>query len=284
MYKSILVTGLNEALAPATMELAIAAAKPGGAHIESLHVHPGPRELAYYSTSINAESAAFTGQLVDSIITADRKICARSHAVHETVCTRKGLAPATTSWSEAEGDCARTTIRHALYSDLCVLGRTAAGGDLTVTSAIDVIVGCGRPVLIAASKAAEPDFSSVAIAWKESACAARAVTASLPLLAAAKRVHLVCVAEEDGTETATRASAERLAAYLDRHGIKAGIRILRAEGHDPCTTILNAATVEHDAGLLVMGAYGHDRAREFVFGGFTRRVLHTAQLPVLMAH
>jgi nucleotide-binding universal stress UspA family protein len=33
-----------------------------------------------------------------------------------------------------------------------------------------------------------------------------------------------------------------------------------------------------------MGAYGHSRVREFVFGGFTRRVLQGAELPVLLFH
>ena len=33
-----------------------------------------------------------------------------------------------------------------------------------------------------------------------------------------------------------------------------------------------------------MGGYGHSRLREFVFGGFTERILHEAGLPVLMAH
>ena len=33
-----------------------------------------------------------------------------------------------------------------------------------------------------------------------------------------------------------------------------------------------------------MGAYGHTRLREWVFGGATRLVLHHATLPVLMRH
>jgi nucleotide-binding universal stress UspA family protein len=278
MYKSILVTGLSGALAPATLELAIAATEPGG-RIEALHVHPGPAELAYYSTSINVESAAFTGQLVDAIMTADREICDRSRAVLDTMKAKSALARDATAWSEAEGDGAKTTIRHAYYNDLVVLGRSPATGDLTGTDAIDVIVGSGRPTLIAASNPVPPDLSSVAIAWKESACAARAVTAALPLLAAAKKVQILCAVEDGKSEAALSASAGRLAGYLARHGVAAGIRLLDAESRDPCAAVLGT-----DASLLVMGAYGHDRTREFVFGGFTRRVLHGAHLPVLLAH
>jgi nucleotide-binding universal stress UspA family protein len=39
-----------------------------------------------------------------------------------------------------------------------------------------------------------------------------------------------------------------------------------------------------EADVLVMGGYSHSRVREVIFGGFTRRVLRAAELPVLMAH
>lgn len=284
MYKSILVTGLNGALTPATLELAAAAARPAGGHVDALHIHPGPAELAYYTTSINVESAAFTGQLVDSIMDADRQICTRSRAVYEAACAKKILPPSNATWSEVDGDCAKAAIRRAYYNDLVVLGRPSGSSDLTSTEAIGLIVGCGRPVLVAPSDAASPDFSIAAIAWKESASAVRAVAAALPLLRAAKNVYIVSACEEVKDESAIRASARSLAIYLERHGIEPHIRILDCAGHDPCPAILDTATSELHAGVLVMGAYGHDRAREFVFGGFTRRVLHAARLPVLMAH
>jgi nucleotide-binding universal stress UspA family protein len=39
-----------------------------------------------------------------------------------------------------------------------------------------------------------------------------------------------------------------------------------------------------DAGLLVMGGYGHSRLREWMFGGFTQHAFGAATLPVLMSH
>ena len=39
-----------------------------------------------------------------------------------------------------------------------------------------------------------------------------------------------------------------------------------------------------DADLLVMGAWGHSRLREYVFGGATRHVLAGMTRPVLMSH
>jgi nucleotide-binding universal stress UspA family protein len=35
---------------------------------------------------------------------------------------------------------------------------------------------------------------------------------------------------------------------------------------------------------MVMGAYGHSRLRQVLFGGTTRQMLENAALPVFLAH
>jgi nucleotide-binding universal stress UspA family protein len=74
-----------------------------------------------------------------------------------------------------------------------------------------------------------------------------------------------------------------LADGLRQYGVKVDSPIMPPGGADAADTLLKAA---HDTGsdLLVMGAYGHGRLRELVFGGFTRQVLQTSSLPVLMLH
>jgi nucleotide-binding universal stress UspA family protein len=47
---------------------------------------------------------------------------------------------------------------------------------------------------------------------------------------------------------------------------------------------LQAAALAEEAGMLVMGAYGHGRMREFVLGGATKSVLKSPKLPILMSH
>ena len=42
------------------------------------------------------------------------------------------------------------------------------------------------------------------------------------------------------------------------------------------------AQVAYD--LLVMGCYGHSRARDWILGGATRTVLASMTVPVLMSH
>jgi nucleotide-binding universal stress UspA family protein len=115
------------------------------------------------------------------------------------------------------------------------------------------------------------------VCWKETCEAARAVGAALPLLANAQRVVLANVDEGVGQpERALRAVARQLA----RHGIDAETRLLPR--NKPVPEVLTAAADAHEADLVVLGAYGHSKAREVIFGGCTRAFLNSASVPVLM--
>jgi nucleotide-binding universal stress UspA family protein len=141
------------------------------------------------------------------------------------------------------------------------------------------LIDSGRPLLIppAAPLTALPE--TVAIAWKATPQAARALTAALPFLSMAKQIFVLTVAED---QRAPEEEADRLMAGLRRHGVPVSVRHLRPEAHRAPDTLL-AAAAEHKA-LLVMGGYGHSRLREWIFGGFTLHVLRGAEVPVLMAH
>jgi nucleotide-binding universal stress UspA family protein len=90
--------------------------------------------------------------------------------------------------------------------------------------------------------------------------------------------------DEVGNEAAdTLTSVERLAASLRWHGIKTEGRLV-VRGNEATSETLFAEAGNLGAELVVMGAYGHSRAREFIFGGFTRRVLGGAALPALICH
>jgi nucleotide-binding universal stress UspA family protein len=105
----------------------------------------------------------------------------------------------------------------------------------------------------------------------------------MPLLARAEQIHILHVSEVQ-EEPQGSPPAERLAEFLRRHGMKPEVNKLSSNGRDPVEVLLATAERNLQAGLLVMGAYGHSRAREFIFGGFTRTVLHDAPLPVLLSH
>ncbi|WP_024574563.1 MULTISPECIES: universal stress protein [unclassified Afipia] len=167
--------------------------------------------------------------------------------------------------------------------------------DLTVVPMPDVdtverwlaetlIFGSGRPTVVLPqrprwSKAVA--LNTVVVAWDFSRNSARAVADALPLL---KKAKLVCILTVNNEKvfTSGRSGAE-LAKYLARHGINVVLDEVDAAGRDIATVFESHLTLR-DADLLVMGAYGHSRFREFVLGGATRSMLVRPPVPVFLSH
>ncbi len=287
MYKSILVPALIPVCDPDTLDLATQVARLGDGRIEYLYVHPDARELARYTSSLDFESGMFTQQIWDTLVEADKICLARARKAFDAFCaceklTSEGAVSA--AFRETEGNPGERAIAEARFGDLVVIGRPPAPEDLTTGEAGDVLIASGRPVLLTASGECHNPLTTVVIAWKESAASVHAVEAAMPLLKKAQQIHVLGVVEGDGDEAPVRRSAERLAETLKRHGLKPRASHVRAGTRDACEVLLETASQKLEAGVLVMGGYGHSRAREFVFGGFTRHVLGTAPLPVLLAH
>lgn len=145
-----------------------------------------------------------------------------------------------------------------------------------------LIFESGRPVLMLPR---EPQkrfaLNTATVAWDFSRPAARAIGDALPLLTKAKRVHIVTVSNEKHIDT--RRSGPELAKHLARHGVDVILETVDAQGRS-IGEALEAATRVHGSDLLVMGAYGHSRLREFVLGGATRSMINQPPLPVLLSH
>ena len=167
---------------------------------------------------------------------------------------------------------------YGVASDLIVAPR-ATGEDVVARSILEtVLLETGRPLVIPAASAMPASFERIAIAWKPTPQAARAVAAAMPFLARAKEVVVVTVEEQ----AAERDEADRLVRNLAWHGLAATTLRLKPGPEGAAATLLAGAGDRAD--LLVMGGYGHSRLREWVFGGFTQLVLADAPLPVLIAH
>ncbi len=127
------------------------------------------------------------------------------------------------------------------------------------------------------------DFETVGervmIAWKPGRESIRAVNDALPFLERAKFVALF----EVGVGGIGPDALEGIARHLARHGIKADRYVMTASDADVGEALLTRAA-NFDSDLVVMGAYGHARLREIIFGGATRKVLRAMTLPILMSH
>jgi nucleotide-binding universal stress UspA family protein len=126
-----------------------------------------------------------------------------------------------------------------------------------------------------------PLFDAIAIGWDGSRAAARALADALPVCALANTVELVTITGEKDLEGGVAWSDMRR--HLATHGIEARIVEVPAQGLDAGSALLRHCEGA-GADLLVIGAYGHSRLREFALGGATRSVLADAALPVLLSH
>jgi nucleotide-binding universal stress UspA family protein len=167
-------------------------------------------------------------------------------------------------------------LHEARYHDLTVMGRDE---ELASDRIISVLLQSGRPLLLAPHKPVEFIGRKVAIAWKATAEAARAVTAASHILSHAGSVAILSVSEDD--DDSEQLSAEHLARNLAWRGIKADVRTCQSPQRSTSQSLLDMA-YDCDADLLVMGAYGHSRVKEFIFGGVTRDLLKSSALPLFM--
>jgi nucleotide-binding universal stress UspA family protein len=175
---------------------------------------------------------------------------------------------------------------------ICIAARTR---DLTLVAigpavqadrdlAETVLFGSGRPVLVYPEEqevAPADGFGTVAIAWDRSARAARAVADALPILHRAETVRIFTALGEK--PQAVKGGADDLVRHLRAHGIAAKVDERLAHGESIGRQLAEYVT-EVRPDLLVMGAFGHARLREFVLGGATQAVLEAPPCPVLMSH
>ncbi len=143
-----------------------------------------------------------------------------------------------------------------------------------------VLFGSGGPLLVCPPSGGGGHLRSVAIAWDGSRAAARALRDAVPLLRLASEAILLTSTEDKPIDDASVAGVKAL---LDYHSIPASV-IDVPLGDRLIGEVLQEAALEHKAGLLVTGAYGHNRLLEFLLGGATRSILHRPIMPVFMSH
>ena len=193
-------------------------------------------------------------------------------------------------WAETVGEPSALFARQALGADLLLAqhdpGSAATGRDVRAGVSADfaesVLLASGKPVLLLPTifKPA-PIGRVVLVAWKARRESARALSAALPFLQSAERVILALWADPgDGEDAATGPDIELA---LRRHGVNVIVQREVAPTREVGELLLSKAA-DLGADLLVMGCYGHGRAREWVLGGASRTVLQSMTVPVLMAH
>lgn len=145
----------------------------------------------------------------------------------------------------------------------------------------DLVMQAGRPVVVVPKGVDRLAPEHAVICWKDTREARRALLDALPLLKAATRVSVVEIAPAE-QEQATRGHLNDVVAWLERHDVFA-TGLMPAVTHND-SGVLSAVLETQDADLIVAGAYGHSRMREWAFGGVTRDLLLKSDRCILLSH
>ena len=204
-------------------------------------------------------------------------------SLFETVAMRRGVPHEQLIEACTTSQIGAILTEHARMRDLTMI---PIGEQATIQQYVaeSVIFGSGRPVIVfpeAPKRRSASPLDVVAVAWDFSRPAARAVADALPILQAAKTVRVVTVTKEKNIDT--RRSRDELAKHLACHGVE----VLLDEEDAAGRTIgqaLEAYLAARAVDMLVMGAYGHSRMRDFVLGGATKAIVSAPPLPVFLSH
>ena len=288
MIKYILVPATGSDTDQAVFRTALAVARPWAAHIVFLHTRIDAQQVLVAMAGADMGGGVGYSDIFDSLEqeaaarekTAEnlvREFCAREQI---TITSVQGTTGTTAEWRVETGDEPACLAEYGRLADLLVIGRSREGEPIAMSVLEAALMATGRPILLASSKPLRATGGMVAIAWKNTREAARAVDAARPFIDAADRVVVMAVQEEGAADDA---SCERLAAAIGWRNPNTVVRRF-ATGDRAAADVLQEAATAMGADLVVMGGYSHSRVREMVLGGFTRRILQGCELPVLMAH
>jgi nucleotide-binding universal stress UspA family protein len=273
-FRTLLVQADSDDRLMHRLSLAVSIARQHEARLIVVYVQREPVSLGMYSEPMGAPAV----ELIEQEIRTERE---RAEKLRETIDTMLKALHVEWEWRTSTGLPGEVLAATGAATDLIVMGQSQ---EVSATAPLaQVALSSGRPVLCIPYSG---DFEAVGrravVAWHGTRESARALHDALPLLVKAEKVVLFTA--RDSVEGAgIDASSEDALKHLLAHGVKAELRHTALAGLDAGAAILNAVA-EDSADLLVMGAYGHSRLRELVFGGATRTVLKSMTVPTLISH
>ena len=161
-------------------------------------------------------------------------------------------------------------------ADLVIFEAPAAAGGSPLSEMFQQVLMEERAAVLVLREGSDP-FGHALVAWNGDEPAGRAARRATPLLRHSAAVTVVTVGEGGA-----RADPARLAEYYAARGVGADVRVL--ERSDEIAVTLQDLAGELDAGLIVAGAFGRSRLREFIFGGTTRALLGAERPCLFLAH
>ena len=174
-------------------------------------------------------------------------------------------------------------VAHASSVDLIITGATLSDfyEGPNYANAGGIVMQSGRPVLAVPVNAQTFKLDNMLVGWKESREARRAIADAIPLLKLASQVTVFEIVAKDHKEGAAKRLND-VVIWLNSHGVTAKAVITTATDTDAAQFISIAK--KHHADIVILGAYGHSRFREWVLGGITNELLQNAQFNAFLSH
>jgi len=274
-YKTILVHLNDRRRAEKMLGPAVLLARRYNAHLIGLHVYP----------SVLSPPVPVPGSkhIAGTVLQFER---GESDAIGAIFSAMTANQPFVSEWRTIKAplfEIPTVVMDHARSTDLIVAGQADPSWNFSLTMDFPerLALESGRPVLVVPNVGHHLEFGrNVLIAWKPTREAARAAFDALPMLKDAQRVQVLEVKQSADTPLMPNTS---IAAALGRHGIKPILRSAEKPDSKVGDEILSCLA-EEGADLLVMGAYGHSRVREYVLGGATRHIARHMTVPTLWSH
>ncbi len=276
-YKNLLVYLDDRKSCAGRVAAAIALAQAHGAHLTGLYVAPDPQLPGNLRAEVPQEYLQMLGE-------HQKEAMAAARAAFIKTVEKAGVNADCRTTHASSTMVADIIALHARYADLVVLGQpeNEARVDFSATNTEDAVMTGGRPALVVPYIGAGKTIGQrIMVAWDGGREAARAVNDAMPALEMAESVKVVAVNPKKG-QHAMEPGAD-IALHLARHGIKVEVQHFDVRDMSIADALLSRAS-DQDIDLLVMGAYGHSRVREWVMGGTTRQIFAQMTVPVMMSH
>jgi nucleotide-binding universal stress UspA family protein len=279
-YKTLLVHLNDRRRAEHLLKPTIALASRWNAHLVGLHVYPSIPQLSAFGTRIG-------GEAVGSLVSAAREEADHIRAIFDRMTANQPFVAEWQSIKAMGADLAELVMERGRAADLIVTSQSDP--DWEMTPVLDfperLAIESGRPVLVVPNSGRfESIGRNVIVAWSGTRESARATYDALPILVEAEEVRVLGVAEPRHRNGAPAPLPDTaIAASLARHGIKA-VAVRSEPGNKSVSAEILARVADIDGDLLVMGAYGHSRFSELVFGGVTRHIARHMTVPTLFSH
>lgn len=286
-YVKILAPLTGGARDATVLASALAAAAPFKAHVVALFVRPDPSEaMPFFGEGV---SGAMAQEIVDTAKEAADKASADARIALAAAARDAGAVvidqpekrdTVSISFREVQGNFADRVLLASRLSDLVVFGPLKESDNPGLAEAFEAaLLETGRPVVLTGQTGPKNFARRVAIGWDGSNACARALLAAMPYLARAEAIELLTV-RKPNTECE---SCDEAMAYLRLHGLSPTERNLDAGGRGIGEVLLEAAA-QGNAGLLVLGGYGHKSLLQMFSGSVTKHVVDNAQMPLFLVH